>query len=46
MLSGFVYVMVRFQGKVNDVGRNADLKAIETGIERFESLQVLIAARH
>jgi hypothetical protein len=35
-----------FRGKVNDIERYADPKAIETGIVRFESLQVLVAARH
>jgi hypothetical protein len=35
-----------FRGKVNDVGRYVDPKAIKRGIEWFESLQVLIAARH
>lgn len=31
---------------MNEVGRYADPKAIETGLAWFESLQVLIAARH
>lgn len=34
------------RGKLNPLGCYADPKAIETGIEQFASLQVLIAARH
>jgi hypothetical protein len=39
--------MLKFdaRGNVNDLGRDAGRKGIEMAIERFESLQVLIAAR-
>jgi hypothetical protein len=37
---------IDFRGKVNDVGQFADLNAIETVMQRFESLQVFMAARH